>query len=277
MPRTGTLDVAAALTDAAPRAVHARAPSWELADAEFLQVNWEVDDDRRARADPARRCTRRSRRSPSFFAGRYPDTPVGTVLRWSRSASWSGPASARGRCASARCATTPRPSRRCASHWGYPVAARRGRGRRAPRPVRCRRRGRRARRRGDRAAHGRRHQRQRPDDVRQPPPGAPRRAAEGASSCRSTPSTRSTRPTAAGPRVSLPDPEALGMRGRLRLARADHRLHVPRRHRPRAGPLPDRRRQAGDLEHRAGRLTRARPGRRVRRRRAARRDEPSGR
>ena len=46
MPRTGNLDVAAARR-AAPRCPP-RGPTWELPDAEFLQINWEVPDEVRS-------------------------------------------------------------------------------------------------------------------------------------------------------------------------------------------------------------------------------------
>ena len=44
MPRFGTLDVAPIAPDL-PDLTAIAGPEWELADAEFLQINWEVDDE----------------------------------------------------------------------------------------------------------------------------------------------------------------------------------------------------------------------------------------
>ena len=249
MPRSGTLDVAAAAGDAARRVCSLDAPTWEMPDAQFLQINWEVDDAGALDLTPP---SLHPSIPPfaSFFAGHFPESPVGPfsivqvrlVVR----------AGIRPRGAVPRRGVRlARRRRRAARPLGLPGAARRGRV--SPsRHDQVRftaaldgRDGRRLRR-----AHRRRHQRQRPDDVRQPPPGAPRRRRRP-SWCRSTRSTRSTRPTAAGPRCRSPIPQALGMRGVAAAGVADHRLHVPRRHRPRAGPLHDRRRRAGAQQHQA--------------------------
>ena len=75
MPRFGTLDVARALADA-PHVLSLETPRWELPEASFIQVNWEVED------GPALDLTPPALH-PSIppylaaFAGRYPDSPVG--------------------------------------------------------------------------------------------------------------------------------------------------------------------------------------------------------
>jgi len=76
MPRTGTLDTAASLADA-PHVLSTSGPSWDIPDATLVQVNWEVDDDAALELTPPA-CHPSIPPFASFFAGRYPDTPVGT-------------------------------------------------------------------------------------------------------------------------------------------------------------------------------------------------------
>ena len=76
MPRNGTLDVATALA-AAPHVLTTEGPSWEIVDATMIQVNWEVDDEGAIGLTPPA-CHPSIPPFASFFAGRYPDTPVGT-------------------------------------------------------------------------------------------------------------------------------------------------------------------------------------------------------
>ena len=192
-------------------------PTWELPDAEFLQINWEVDDEAALDADPAvaapvdpavrlvlRRAASRSRRSGPFSivqvrlvvrAGIRPARPVPRRgLRLGR-----------------------RRSQALRDHWGYPVQL------------------------GEvDVAH--RHDQVRftaaldgrtvvdlavhtadvingSDLMTFDNLHLVRLAGRGLAAARAgrSRSTRSTRPTAAGPTVSLPDPQALGMRGALRL------------------------------------------------------------
>lgn len=74
-PRLGTLDVAARAADL-PLLSSLESPSWELPGAQFLQINWEVED------APALDLTPPSLHPSippfaSFFGGHFPDTPVG--------------------------------------------------------------------------------------------------------------------------------------------------------------------------------------------------------
>ena len=201
MPRFGTLDVAPIAPDL-PDLSAIAGPEWELPDAEFLQINWEVDDADVAGADaavaaPVDPAVRLVLRLPlPGLAGRpvldRPGAPRGARRH---PAPWPVPR---------RGVRLGRRGHRPARALGLPGAARRRRRRPPPRPGALHRRARRAHRRRPRRAHGRRHQRQRPDDVRQPAPRAPARTRTRRSSCRSTPSTRSTRPTAAARRCRCP-------------------------------------------------------------------------
>lgn len=75
MPRSGTLDVAAVLAKA-PRLASLDAPMWEMGDAQFLQINWEVDDERALTLTPP---SLHPSIPPfaSLFACHFPETPVG--------------------------------------------------------------------------------------------------------------------------------------------------------------------------------------------------------
>ena len=75
MPRSGTLDVAANLA-AAPALASLSAPTWEMTDAQFLQINWEVDDATALALTPP---SLHPSIPPfaSFFGARFRDTPVG--------------------------------------------------------------------------------------------------------------------------------------------------------------------------------------------------------
>jgi hypothetical protein len=75
MPRHGTLDLTTALAGA-PSGVDLDGPTWELADAQHLQINWECLD------EPALELTPPALHPSippfvSVFASRFPDSPVG--------------------------------------------------------------------------------------------------------------------------------------------------------------------------------------------------------
>jgi hypothetical protein len=76
MPRSGTLDVAANLA-AAPAIASLDAPTWEMTDAQFLQINWEVEDAAALSLTPP---SLHPSIPPfaSFFGARFHDTPVGS-------------------------------------------------------------------------------------------------------------------------------------------------------------------------------------------------------
>ena len=116
-PRTGELDVAT-LGDL-PAFTPGSAPSWELPDAQFLQINWEVLDEGAIELTPP---SLHPSIPPfaSFFAGHYPESPVGPfslvqvrlVVR-----AWIRP---RGLCLGAVC-DSPAATDALRAHWGYPV------------------------------------------------------------------------------------------------------------------------------------------------------------
>lgn len=120
MPRFGTLDLAAALP-AAPWVVSLDGPSWELPDAHLLQVNWEVDD------GPALELTPPALHPSippyaAFVAGRYPVSPVGPfTLAQVRLVVRAG-IRPRALCLGAVC-DNDEAARLLRDHWGYPVVA----------------------------------------------------------------------------------------------------------------------------------------------------------
>src|SRR4029079_9370803 len=75
MPRFGTLDVAPIIPDL-PDLTALGGPAWELPDAEFLQINWEVDDETALTVTPP---SLHPSIPPfaSFFGCRFPESPVG--------------------------------------------------------------------------------------------------------------------------------------------------------------------------------------------------------
>ena len=75
MPRYGTLALDPLAADL-PHLTALAAPTWELPDAELLQINWEVADDAALSLTPP---SLHPSIPPyaSFFAGHYPESPVG--------------------------------------------------------------------------------------------------------------------------------------------------------------------------------------------------------
>jgi hypothetical protein len=118
VPRFGTLDVASAAQDA-PQVVSLDAPSWELPDAQLLQVNWEVED------APALELTPPALHPSippyaSFVALRYPVSPVGPfTLAQVRLVVRAG-IRPRGLCLGAVCDSAAAVDA-LRSHWGFPV------------------------------------------------------------------------------------------------------------------------------------------------------------
>ena len=118
MPRFGTLDVAAVLASA-PHVRSLDAPSWELPDAQFLQVNWEVDHEAALGLTPP---ALHPSIPPyaSFFAGRYPVSPVGAfTLAQVRLVVRAG-IRPRGLCLGAVCDSAAAVEA-LRENWGYPV------------------------------------------------------------------------------------------------------------------------------------------------------------
>lgn len=118
MPRNGTLDLAPALA-AAPHVLDTNGPSWEITDATLVQVNWEIDDEAALALTPSA-CHPSIPPFASFFAGRYPDTPVGTFsLAQARIIVRAG-IRPRAFCLGAVC-DNAEAVEALRSHWGYPV------------------------------------------------------------------------------------------------------------------------------------------------------------
>ena len=74
-PRHGTLDIAPTLPDL-PHLSSLAGPEWEMPDAQFLQINWEVEDEGALQLTPP---SLHPSIPPfaSFFAATFPDSPVG--------------------------------------------------------------------------------------------------------------------------------------------------------------------------------------------------------
>ncbi len=116
-PQIGALDVAA--LGELPAFTPGSAPSWDLPDAQFLQINWEVEP------APALQLTPPSLHPSippyvSFFAGHYPESPVGAFsLVQARLVVRAG-IRPRGLCLGAVC-DSPEASAALREHWGYPT------------------------------------------------------------------------------------------------------------------------------------------------------------
>ncbi len=116
-PRTGALDPST-LGDL-PAFTPGAAPTWELPDAQFLQINWEVLDEGAIELTPP---SLHPSIPPfaSFFAGRYPESPVGPFsLVQTRLVVRAG-IRPRALCLGAVC-DSPAATDALREHWGYPV------------------------------------------------------------------------------------------------------------------------------------------------------------
>lgn len=118
MPRHGTLDVAT-VADAPAVGPLTEAPHWELPEATLVQVNWEVQDEAALAVTP----------SPlhpsippylSFFAGRYPDSPVGSFSLVQMRLVVRAGIRPRAYCLGAVCDSAEAVAA-LRTHWGYPV------------------------------------------------------------------------------------------------------------------------------------------------------------
>jgi Acetoacetate decarboxylase (ADC) len=118
MPRNGLLDLGPAL-QAAPHVLSTSAPSWDISDARLVQVNWEIADEPALELTPPG-CHPSIPPFASFFAGRYPDTPVGTFqLAQARIVIRAG-IRPRAFCLGAVC-DNAEAVEALRSNWGYPV------------------------------------------------------------------------------------------------------------------------------------------------------------
>lgn len=118
MPRYGTLDVAA-LPAEPPVLSPSAAPSWELPNAEFLQINWEVDDPAATQLTPP---SLHPSIPPfaSYVAAHVPDSPVGPFSLVQVRLVVRAGIRPRGLCLGAVC-DSPAATTALREHWGYPV------------------------------------------------------------------------------------------------------------------------------------------------------------
>jgi Acetoacetate decarboxylase (ADC) len=118
MPRSGTLDVAASLPSA-PALAALDAPTWEMTDAQFLQINWEVDDASALDLTPP---SLHPSIPPfaSFFGARFPDTPVGPFSIVQVRLVVRAGIRPRALCLGAVCDSAAAVDA-LRAHWGYPV------------------------------------------------------------------------------------------------------------------------------------------------------------
>ncbi len=118
MPRSGALDVSSVVDDL-PRIGSLAAPSWELPDAEFLQINWEVDDAGALALTPP---SLHPSIPPyaSFFASRIPESPVGPFSLVQVRLVVRAGIRPRALCLGAVCDSAAAVDALC-EHWGYPV------------------------------------------------------------------------------------------------------------------------------------------------------------
>ena len=118
MPLNGLLDLGPAIA-AAPHVLSTDCPTWEVSDATLVQVNWEVEDAAALALTPPG-CHPSIPPFASFFAGRYPDTPVGSFnLVQARLVVRAG-IRPRAFCLGAVCDNTEAVEL-LRSQWGYPV------------------------------------------------------------------------------------------------------------------------------------------------------------
>ena len=118
MPRFGTLDLAPIAPDL-PDLAALKGPEWELADAEFLQINWEVDDEAALTLTPP---SLHPSIPPfaSFFACRFPESPVGAFSIVQVRLVVRAGIRPRGLCLGAVCDSAAA-VQALRDHWGYPV------------------------------------------------------------------------------------------------------------------------------------------------------------
>ena len=117
-PRLGTLDVAATLPDL-PNPTALVGPTWEMPDAQFLQINWEVEDAGALTLTPP---SLHPSIPPfaSFFACRFPESPVGAFSIVQVRLVVRAGVRPRGLCLGALCDSAAAVEA-LRDHWGYPV------------------------------------------------------------------------------------------------------------------------------------------------------------
>lgn len=119
MPRFGTLDLSTVLTDAPVVGELTTVPHWEMPDATLVQINWEVADEPSLAITPP---ALHPSIPPylSFFAGHYPDTPVGPFTLVQMRLVVRAGIRPRGYCLGAVC-DSEEATAALRANWGYPA------------------------------------------------------------------------------------------------------------------------------------------------------------
>src|SRR5829696_1223158 len=118
MPRFGTLDVVPIAPDL-PDVSAIAGPEWELPDAQFLQINWEVEDAAALSLTPP---SLHPSIPPfaSFFAGHFPESPEGAFSIVQVRLVVRAGIRPRALCLGAVCDSAA-VTAALREHWGYPV------------------------------------------------------------------------------------------------------------------------------------------------------------
>src|SRR3954469_24181561 len=118
MPRSGSLDVATVAADI-PEVFSLETPTWEMENAQFLQINWEVEDGAALALTPP---SLHPSIPPfaSFFAGHFPESPEGPFSIVQVRLVVRAGIRPRALCLRAVCDSAPVVAA-LREHWGYPV------------------------------------------------------------------------------------------------------------------------------------------------------------
>jgi len=118
MPRSGSLAVADVIADA-PEVFSLDTPTWEMENAQFLQINWEVEDGAALDLTPP---SLHPSIPPfaSFFAGHFPESPEGAFSIVQVRLVVRAGIRPRALCLGAVCDSAPVVAA-LREHWGYPV------------------------------------------------------------------------------------------------------------------------------------------------------------
>jgi len=118
MPRSGSLAVADVLGDA-PEVFSLDTPTWEMENAQFLQINWEVEDAAALDLTPP---SLHPSIPPfaSFFAGHFPESPEGAFSIVQVRLVVRAGIRPRALCLGAVCDSAPVVAA-LREHWGYPM------------------------------------------------------------------------------------------------------------------------------------------------------------